>query len=332
MNQHVGVSADGGGEVSVEGGGKAVVKELPGIVVGRTEVSGLVHASGRHYPHQFVEELVRFPSYLVQTLSQLLGGLPCQVVPHPLKDLPQHLKVSCLRLGVSPQDAQGRETFVDLFCHCDVGQQHELLDEVVGLDHLVHPHVSGVVGLLLDGDLDLGRGQSEGSLLIPPLFELPGDTVQVSDGLSNWPLVSGVHQLLGLHVGEGPSRPDDGLAAFGADDVGFPVDLPNGREGQSVDVGSEGAQVLGQQLGQHVSSTVDQVHRSASVPGLEVQGSVRLDVVTHVSNVHSDLEVTILKLNAVKGIVNVLAARRVDAHYINASQVSPVLGLGGGLA
>lgn len=39
---------------------------------------------------------------------------------------------------------------------------------------------------------------------------------------------------------------------------------------------------------------------------------------------HSYLQIAILELDAVEGIVDVLAARRIDAHHVDSSQIQPV--------
>jgi hypothetical protein len=126
-------------------------------------------------------------------------------------------------------------------------------------------------------------------LLVSTLLELLGDHVEVTDGLGYGALVFGLHQLLCLHVGEGPSRPDDRLAVASTDDVGLLVDLPDGREGQPIDIGPQRAEILSQQFWQHVCPSVDQIDSGAPVSGLHVQGRVRAHVVAHISNMHADL-------------------------------------------
>lgn len=106
---------------------------------------------------------------------------------------------------MSSKDAERRETLIDLLSDCDVGEEHKLLDKVVGLHHLVHLHISCAVSLFLKSYLDLSGSQGQCSLIYPFLLQLLCDFVQVSDSLCDAALILRVHQLLRLSVSESSS-------------------------------------------------------------------------------------------------------------------------------
>ena len=56
---------------------------------------------------------------------------------------------------MSSENAECGEALVYFLCDCDVGEEHELFDEVVGFHHFVHFHIGGTVGFLLESDFDL---------------------------------------------------------------------------------------------------------------------------------------------------------------------------------
>ena len=99
---------------------------------------------------------------------------------------------------------------------------------MVGLDQFVHFNVSGTVGFSLEGNFNLSGCQGKCTFIISPFLQLFGNGIQISDGFSDGSLIVGIHQLLGLHIGEGSSRPDDGLTVLSFDYIGFPIDFPDG--------------------------------------------------------------------------------------------------------
>lgn len=116
--------------------------KLSGIEIGTAEVGGLIHASGSHDPDQFVKELIVYSLHQVQTIRQVPRGLILELIPKLTHDLLQGLQIVHLRRSMASEDAEGRKALVNLICDCDVGEEHEFLDEVVGLDHLVHLYIS----------------------------------------------------------------------------------------------------------------------------------------------------------------------------------------------
>lgn len=75
-----------------------------------------------------------------------------------------------------------RELVVDPLSDADVGQQHELLDQAVGLPHLLLLDVDrfGALGAL-HVDLDLRGGEVQGSGGHPLRFQFDGQGVQQAD-------------------------------------------------------------------------------------------------------------------------------------------------------
>lgn len=129
--------------------------EFAGIEICAAEVGGLVHAASCHDSHQFVEELIAHPVYKVQAVCQVSRCFILEFVAELRHDFLQRLQIVHFGRGVSSEDAERGEALIDLFSDCDVGEEHELFDEVICLHHLVHLHIGGTVGLFFEGNFDL---------------------------------------------------------------------------------------------------------------------------------------------------------------------------------
>ena len=137
----------------------------------------------------------------------------------------------------------------------------------------------------------------------------------LTDSLT-WSEREGVVQHgLGLVVGEAGHRVDHRLAEAHVHDVGIVVHLPDHGEGQVVFFGAQGAQLGGQQAGQHVQATLHEVGGGRPMGRLLVQRGVGVHEVGDVSDMHPRLQVAVGQTHAVQRVVDVFAAGRVDAHH-----------------
>src|SRR6266536_1389625 len=107
---------------------------------------------------------------------------------------------------------------------------------------------------------------------------------------------------------------NDGFGEGGGDDIGgFRVEFQEDGEGVAFDVGFQAAEVSSEEHGEHVYTLVDKVDGCASHGGFEVHRIVGLDEVGNIGDVHTDFNVAVRKGAGMESIVDVLAARWINA-------------------
>lgn len=179
------------------------------------------------------------------------------------------------------------ELFVNLASHRNIGQQHELLHQSVGLLELLHLDIDGVLGIVLQTESDLGTGQGQGPHIETSLLELLGQHVQGTDSLSDIVLHAVIiDPVLGLLVGQRSLGGNHTLGEPHVHNLGIVVQLPDAREGETLHIGSERAQVGAQKAGQHINSLVDQIHCCSAAGCLLIHDVVGLDEMCHIGNVY----------------------------------------------
>ena len=121
--------------------------------------------------------------------------------------------------------------FADVFGHGLVGQQHELLDEPVGLLTFLDVHSRGV-GVLVEDELHLLTLEVDGTALVARRPQHCGDAVQGEDGVGNVGAVAdaGVYDGLRLLVGHAAVAAYDSLAHPGLVHLAFIVHLHDHAE------------------------------------------------------------------------------------------------------
>ena len=60
---------------------------------------------------------------------------------------------------MATQNGAFGEVFENVIGHRDIGQQHELFDEAVGVQHGFADDVDGIVGFVADLEANFGTGQ-----------------------------------------------------------------------------------------------------------------------------------------------------------------------------
>ena len=128
--------------------------------------------------------------------------------------------------------------------------------------------------------------------------------------------------LLRLLVVEAIVGVDDGAAEPLPDDLGLVVHLEDGAEGEFVFLRPEGAQIVGQFLGQHRDGAVHQIDRGAAGEGFLVDRGARRHVVRHVGDVDADLQMAVFEFAEREGVVEVLGVGRVDGESGHAAEVA----------
>ncbi len=154
------------------------------------------------------------------------------------------------------------------------------------------------------------------------MLELPGQGEQGADTLGEVVLLRAVvDPELCLLVAECLARLDDRLGEAHIHNVGVGRQLPEDGEGVAFDIRFERAQVCAQEHRKHVDALVHQIHGRAADAGLGIHGIVGFDKVGDVGDVHADLDVAVWKRPGMEGVVDVLAADRVDAADEEAAEI-----------
>ena len=187
-----------------------------------------------------------------------------------------------------------------------VGQQHKLLDELVGI--LRHLEVGRCrLALLVDVEVQLLAVELHGAVLEARCAQLLGQGIQLDElcgmlaligillrggrgGLASavdHPIV--LQYLLHLLVGIAAVAAYDGVGQVPSLDVGILVEHEDDAVAQLVLIGAQRADVVAQPLGQHGDGAVYQIDARGAVVGLLVDGGALADVVAHVCNMHAHL-------------------------------------------
>ena len=213
--------------------------------------------------------------------------------------------------------------FADVFGHGLVGQQHELLDEPVGLFALLDVYADGL-GVLVELELHLLGLEVDGAALEAGLAQACGQGVEGHDGVGDIGAVAcaGVDDFLRLLVGHAAVAADDGLAHPAFVHLGLGVHLHDHAEAELLLVLAERADVVAELLGQHGDGAVDEVDARAALVGLAVDGGAGLDIVRHVGDVHAHLHVAVLQHTVGEGVVEVLGVGGVDGEGEHIAEVA----------
>ena len=134
VDHHVGIAPDGRSEMGVMAEGQSIVAD----VVGR--IDSLGHGpDGDGRDHVFFGRALDFIEHFVDVAAQLfLTAFDIEVVAERLdepRNIGQLFHVGQVVYAV--HERLGVGLFADIFGHGSVGQQHELLDEVVRLARLL---------------------------------------------------------------------------------------------------------------------------------------------------------------------------------------------------
>ena len=323
VDHQVRVAADRGGEMGVELEGEAVVAD----VVGR--VGRLRHrAEGDHL--EGVE--LRLAFRLAEQVGQRAGDLGAvagraELVAEMLREGAEVLDFLGVGLVVDAVD-EGlrvlRGDVVHLAVRRDelrdgpVREEHELLDQPVGLvrDGLVD---ADRLAVLVDVDLHLRALEHDRAVLETVPAEDGREGVQGEDGRLFGDVAE--DDFLDLLVVVAAVRADDGAADPAVDDLGLRGDLEDGREGQLVLVGAQGAELVAELLREHRDGPVHEIDGRAAGLGLLVDFGARADVPGDVRDVDADLVIAVREGLERQGVVVVLRVGGVDREGIGVPEV-----------
>ena len=204
--------------------------------------------------------------------------------------------------------------------HTLVGQQHELLDQPVGLVHDLLVDLQRPP-LLVQTELHLGGHDLQGALRKPVLPQHPGQGVQGTHLVTEGAL-GPIDGLLGLRIGEPSPGADHRAPEPFVLDAGLLIQVEDGRERQLVLIGIERAEVVAEPLRKHGHHAVHQVHRRGAGNGLLVHAGAGLHIVRHVRDVYAHFPQAVVQLPDAERVVQVLRVLRVDGQRRNFPHVT----------
>ena len=348
VHDEVRVAADGRREVQVGGGAEAVVADVVDAVAGLLHASQQQHVEGlprrmladaMHQRHQrtgggrVVEDF----------FGQALAGLLEEGRTGQIEEARELLLVGLLVDAVDAREILLVEEAGGGF----VGADHEVFDELLGLDTLVVAQAGGLL-LLVKLDDELGEFEVEGAALATGLAQTTGHHGEIAQALTGLVVeVFGrqrrLRRLGRQHVGLGLAFflvekalhqrvGQAGAALHDAKGQPFVVDAAGlvdgeGDEGaQARHAGPQRAQPVGQGLGQHRNDPARVVDRGAAQAGLAVEGGVFGDVVRDVGDADRDVDLGAAGTLAGKdGVVEVLGGLAVDGDDGQGAQVLAAL-------
>ena len=206
--------------------------------------------------------------------------------------------------------------------HGLVGQEHELLDQLVGLVIEVLLEAQHVAARI-QPDLDLARTQFQRASLearpTQPLGQQPGILDHVVE------LVAG---RLGedrqrLAVGVTPLRMNDGTIELGLLHPPFRCEFEFHALRQTIHPRLERAQLIAQTLGKHRNHPVHKIRRVAPLQCLVIQRRPRLHVVRHIRHMDPHAPTAAGAPLHADGIVEVLRVIRINRHHPMGPTIHP---------
>ena len=198
----------------------------------------------------------------------------------------------------------------EVACDQFVGQQHQLLDELVG-DVILDEFELGRPALLVQPDLDLRHLEIEsagGEAFLP---EGRGAVPRGMDAAAHFILWRSLEEGECLPVGQAGGAADHGAPEADIADRAVAVDLGKDAEGEAILVGPQAAETVGEILGKHRDDAVGEVDGVASRACLLVERGVGLHVVGDVGDVDGRFPAVIGGLH-LDGVVEVASCVGID--------------------
>ena len=128
--------------------------------------------------------------------------------------------------------------------------------------------------------------------------------------------------MLGLLIGETPVATGYCVADLVFLYLGFGIHLQNHRVGEFILIGAQRADVIAQFLRQHGNSAVHQIDRRGAFVCLLVDDGARCHIMTHVSDVDTNLPIAVLEFLDGEGVIKVFGIGRVDGKRRHISHVA----------
>ena len=197
----------------------------------------------------------------------------------------------------------GRDSFV--------GQQHELLDQLVG-NVVRHPFNTSHAALFIEADLHLGEIQFQRARLEPQPPDALREFVRVMQHSLNGARWRALQNLEGLAIAETALRMNHRGISPGLQHAAVLRDEELHALRQAIHVRLERTELVAQCLRQHRDDAVHQVGGVAAPPRLVIERGSRLHIVRYVRNVNPELPVILGNSVEADGVVEVLGIVGID--------------------
>ena len=218
--------------------------------------------------------------------------------------------------------------FTDVLGHLAVGQEHELLDEFVGILGHMDMYTSGLT-LLVNVKLNLlAVERHRSTLLEAATAQLLSHLIEHGQLLGQVALAR-FQDVLSLLIGEAPVAAGDGVANFVFLHLGLGIHLHNDRVGKFILIGAERTDEVTQLLGEHGHRAIHQIDRRGTLISLLVNDGARGDIVAHIGDVNANLPVAVFEFFYRKSVVKVLGiggVNREGSHVAHVTTTGNLLG------
>ena len=321
VHHHVGIAADRRSEVGVVGEGQSVVADVVGGVVG---------FGHRTYGQRRDDVLFGAALDLLEELVHLLGDGTAlggfEDVPEAQDELPEALQLVDVRFVVDAVDHRAaRLAPSDLAAelgNAAVGQQHELLDHLVGL--LLFLEIDAHrPALLVEPEFGLGAVEADRTVAEPLAAHGLRQPVERKD-LFGVVAPAGLDHLLRLLVGEAAVGVDHRAAEPLVEDFEVLVEGENRRKAEALLVRPQRTEFVAEPFGQHRHGAVDQIDRRAARFGFGVDHRTRPHVVRHVGDMDAHLPHAVADFADRQRVVEVLGVGRIDGEGHRLPEVAPL--------
>ena len=292
MHHHVRITTDRRGKVRIVIECQPVVSD----VVGR--IGRLGHRTDRQRRNEVLLLLaVNRPHQLVDLLCHRLIALRLHVVSEPndkAAELCHLVRIRFVMDTVHKRPLAVLDPFPflpDKFRHLTVGQQHELLDQLVRLLDLLEIDTQRFAVLV---QFEFGLLALEIDRTVAEAFapQLLSQAIQLQN-LYRHIALTGLYHLLRLLIGKPTVGIDHRPAKPLLLHLSLLVQLENGREAELFLMRSQGTQTIGEPFGKHRHRTVDQIDRRGPGLSLRVDQVSGFDVMGHIRNMYSHLEIPV---------------------------------------
>ena len=209
--------------------------------------------------------------------------------------------------------------FSDGFGDGAVGQQHELLHQLVGIFRLLEVYAQRL-SLVVYLELHFHPVELQCAVGEAFLAQYLGQAVQ----FQQFELVvalARLDDLLRLFVGEAPVALDDGVHDAVVQHFGLVVEGEDDAVCQLLFVGAEGAQKVAEAFGEHGDGAVYEVDRRGALLGFLVDDAAFLDVMRYVGDVHAHFPQPASQAADGQGVVEVLGVLGVDGEGGDVAEV-----------
>ena len=310
MGEQVGVASDGACEMAVVSLGESVVSQWIGRVTGTLEAleESDFQCAGIWFPLQSIEQALQFGS-----MTEIAGF-------HAVSGGQFTVFIELFRIGlfVNAVDV-GLIAPLEMACHEFIGQEHQLLDQLVGDVVLDQFQLHGA-SLAIEPDFHLRHFQIKRPGGKAALAKGGGAVPGGMDTTAYFVVRGGLKQGKGLPVGEACRTPDDRTAKPDMADRAVAVNVCKDAEGKTILVGAQAAKTVTEIFRQHRNDAIGEIDAVAAQAGLLVEKGGRLHIMGDIGDVDGDRPTEVRRLH-LDGIVKVPRVIGIDRDDIPAPQI-----------